>query len=32
MEQTALRPKPMPGREPGPGTAPDGVRRPHAGR
>ncbi|WP_193776584.1 PDZ domain-containing protein [Streptomyces sp. E2N166] len=32
MEQTALRPKPMPGREPGTGTAPDGVRRPHAGR
>ncbi|MBQ1101090.1 PDZ domain-containing protein [Streptomyces sp. b94] len=32
MEQTALRPKPMPGREPGPGTAPDGVRRPHPGR
>ncbi|MFE1027414.1 PDZ domain-containing protein [Streptomyces sp. NPDC058818] len=32
MEQTALRPKPMPGQEPGPGTEPDGVRRPHAGR
>jgi membrane-associated protease RseP (regulator of RpoE activity) len=31
MEQTALRPKPMPGQEPGAGTAPDGVRRPHAG-
>ncbi|MFD7064588.1 PDZ domain-containing protein [Streptomyces sp. NPDC059906] len=32
MEQTALRPKPMPGRDPGPGTEPDGARRPHAGR
>ncbi|WP_217167484.1 PDZ domain-containing protein [Streptomyces sp. AC512_CC834] len=32
MEQTALRPKPMPGREPGPGTTPDSARRPHAGR
>ncbi|MFG2680871.1 PDZ domain-containing protein [Streptomyces sp. NPDC048392] len=32
MEQTALRPKPMPGREPGPGTAPDTARRPHTGR
>ncbi|MEU3894608.1 PDZ domain-containing protein [Streptomyces sp. NPDC045251] len=26
MEQTALRPKPMPGREPGAGTTPDGDR------
>ncbi|MFA3876135.1 PDZ domain-containing protein [Streptomyces sp. MMCC 100] len=32
MEQTALRPKPMPGRDPGPGTEPDTARRPHAGR
>ncbi|MEU7400641.1 MULTISPECIES: PDZ domain-containing protein [unclassified Streptomyces] len=32
MEQTALRPKPMPGREPGPGAEPDTARRPHAGR
>ncbi|WP_399891059.1 PDZ domain-containing protein [Streptomyces sp. BBFR51] len=32
MEQTALRPKPMPGREPCPGTTPDTARRPHAGR
>lgn len=32
MEQTALRPKPMPGREPGAGTTPDPARRPHAGR
>ncbi|MFB7089234.1 PDZ domain-containing protein [Streptomyces sp. NPDC056296] len=34
MEQTALRPKPMPGQETGAGTVsdPDGVRRPHAGR
>ncbi|MFD4263529.1 PDZ domain-containing protein [Streptomyces sp. NPDC058534] len=32
MEQTALRPKPMPGREPAAGTEPDGPRRPHAGR
>ncbi|MET9352520.1 PDZ domain-containing protein [Streptomyces sp. NPDC006617] len=32
MEQTALRPKPMPGRDPGPGTEPDGARRPQAGR
>ncbi|CAL9631720.1 PDZ domain-containing protein [Streptomyces sp. enrichment culture] len=32
MEQTALRPKPMPGREPGTGTAPDTVRHPHPGR
>jgi membrane-associated protease RseP (regulator of RpoE activity) len=31
MEQTALRPKPMPGRDPGPGTAPDTTRHPHAG-
>ncbi|MGX1911358.1 PDZ domain-containing protein [Streptomyces phaeochromogenes] len=33
MEQTALRPKPMPGREPGGGRpAPRPVRRPHAAR
>ncbi|MEU0225837.1 PDZ domain-containing protein [Streptomyces sp. NPDC006284] len=32
MEQTALRPKPMPGREPRAGTAPADVRRPHTGR
>ncbi|MFF3942219.1 PDZ domain-containing protein [Streptomyces phaeofaciens] len=33
MEQTALRPKPMPGQEPGGGTEPDGRgRRPHAAR
>ncbi|CAL9590968.1 PDZ domain-containing protein [Streptomyces sp. enrichment culture] len=32
MEQTALRPKPMPGREPGGGTAPVPARRPHAAR
>lgn len=32
MEQTALRPKPMPGQEPGGGTAPVPVRRPHAAR
>ncbi|MBQ0884794.1 PDZ domain-containing protein [Streptomyces sp. RM72] len=32
MEQTALRPKPMPGRDPGPGTEPDTARRPHTGR
>ncbi|MDQ1025355.1 membrane-associated protease RseP (regulator of RpoE activity) [Streptomyces umbrinus] len=33
MEQTALRPKPMPGREPGGGRpAPGTVRRPHAAR
>lgn len=32
MEQTALRPKPMPGRDPGPGTEPDGARRPPTGR
>ncbi|MFH8439921.1 PDZ domain-containing protein [Streptomyces sp. NPDC018026] len=32
MEQTALRPKPMPGRDPGPGTEPDGARHPHPGR
>ncbi|MER7052789.1 MULTISPECIES: PDZ domain-containing protein [unclassified Streptomyces] len=31
MEQTALRPKPMPGQEPGAGTAPDTARRPRAG-
>ncbi|HZF92952.1 PDZ domain-containing protein [Streptomyces sp.] len=32
MEQTALRPKPMPGQEPG-GSRPDGpARRPHAAR
>ncbi|WP_077797896.1 PDZ domain-containing protein [Streptomyces sp. JHA26] len=32
MEQTALRPKPMPGREPGAGTTPGPVRCPHAAR
>ncbi|MFC8087946.1 PDZ domain-containing protein [Streptomyces sp. NPDC057340] len=36
MEQTALRPKPMPGRDPGPGTEShtesDGARRPYPGR
>lgn len=33
MEQTALRPKPMPGQEPGTGERPSGgVRRPHAAR
>ncbi|MFI1163555.1 PDZ domain-containing protein [Streptomyces sp. NPDC020801] len=32
MEQTALRPKPMPGQVPGGGTAPGRVRRPHATR
>ncbi|MFG3154736.1 PDZ domain-containing protein [Streptomyces sp. NPDC048219] len=32
MEQTALRPKPMPGREPGTGGTPVPVRRPHAAR
>ncbi|MFB6753205.1 PDZ domain-containing protein [Streptomyces sp. NPDC056353] len=32
MEQTALRPKPMPGRDPGPGTEPDTGSRPQAGR
>ncbi|MFJ8148961.1 PDZ domain-containing protein [Streptomyces sp. NPDC096048] len=34
MEHTALRPKPMPGQEPGGGTVPDpdGVRHPHPGR
>ncbi|CAM5327398.1 PDZ domain-containing protein OS=Streptomyces tendae OX=1932 GN=GUR47_31605 PE=4 SV=1 [Streptomyces tendae] len=32
MEQTALRPKPMPGRDPGPGTEPGTDRRPHPGR
>ncbi|WP_406441583.1 PDZ domain-containing protein [Streptomyces sp. NBC_01613] len=31
MEQTALRPKPMPGRKPGGGTKP-AARRPHAAR
>jgi len=30
MEQTALRPKPMPGGEPGGGTEPGTVRHPHA--
>ncbi|MCD7437186.1 PDZ domain-containing protein [Streptomyces lincolnensis] len=32
MEQTALRPKPMPGQDPGGGTGPTPVRRPHAAR
>ncbi|MER8010033.1 PDZ domain-containing protein [Streptomyces sp. NPDC094149] len=33
MEQTALRPKPMPGQDPGGGAAPEArVRRPHAVR
>ncbi|MEU8792271.1 PDZ domain-containing protein [Streptomyces sp. NPDC048643] len=33
MEQTALRPKPMPGQEPGTGERhPGGVRRPHAAK
>ncbi|WP_327400495.1 PDZ domain-containing protein [Streptomyces sp. NBC_01288] len=32
MEQTALRPKPMPGQEPGDGTKPGAGRRPHAAR
>ncbi|MFI6460363.1 PDZ domain-containing protein [Streptomyces sp. NPDC050538] len=32
MEQTALRPKPMPGQEPGDGIKPGGPRRPHAAR
>ncbi|MGW3103545.1 PDZ domain-containing protein [Streptomyces sp. NPDC001100] len=32
MEQTALRPKPMPGQEPGDGTKPATGRRPHAAR
>ncbi|MFJ3417839.1 MULTISPECIES: PDZ domain-containing protein [unclassified Streptomyces] len=32
MEQTALRPKPMPGQEPGDGTRPGGPRHPHAAR
>ncbi|WP_416963942.1 PDZ domain-containing protein [Streptomyces sp. Agncl-13] len=32
MEQTALRPKPMPGQEPGGGTKPGAGRRPHAAR
>ncbi|MFJ6074170.1 PDZ domain-containing protein [Streptomyces sp. NPDC093065] len=32
MEQTALRPKPMPGRDPGPGTGPGTAGPPRAGR
>jgi membrane-associated protease RseP (regulator of RpoE activity) len=32
MEQTALRPKPMPGQEPGGGTKSGPARRPHAAR
>ncbi|WP_369180352.1 PDZ domain-containing protein [Streptomyces mutabilis] len=32
MEQTALRPKPMPGQDPGAGAAPDGDRPPPGGR
>ncbi|MEV0905277.1 PDZ domain-containing protein [Streptomyces hokutonensis] len=32
MEQTALRPKPMPGQESGDGTKPGTTRRPHAAR
>lgn len=32
MEQTALRPKPMPGQEPGGGTRAAAARRPHAAR
>ncbi|WP_405694774.1 PDZ domain-containing protein [Streptomyces coelicoflavus] len=32
MEQTALRPKPMPGRDPGPGTGPDTTGPCRAGR
>ncbi|MGH1553869.1 PDZ domain-containing protein [Streptomyces sp. L7] len=32
MEQTALRPKPMPGQEPGDGSKPGTTRRPHAAR
>ncbi|MFJ5302485.1 PDZ domain-containing protein [Streptomyces sp. NPDC088350] len=32
MEQTALRPKPMPGQDPGDGTKPATGRRPHAAR
>ncbi|WP_282700396.1 PDZ domain-containing protein [Streptomyces sp. CC219B] len=32
MEQTALRPKPMPGQEPGGGKRPGPARRPHAAR
>ncbi|MFJ4832531.1 PDZ domain-containing protein [Streptomyces sp. NPDC088747] len=32
MEQTALRPKPMPGQEPGGGRPAAGTRRPHAAR
>ncbi|MEV5811751.1 PDZ domain-containing protein [Streptomyces mutabilis] len=31
MEQTALRPKPMPGQDPGAGVAPDGDRPPPGG-
>ncbi|GGQ16540.1 PDZ domain-containing protein [Streptomyces mutabilis] len=31
MEHTALRPKPMPGQDPGAGTAPDGDRPPPGG-
>ncbi|MDN3247137.1 membrane-associated protease RseP (regulator of RpoE activity) [Streptomyces sp. DSM 42143] len=31
MEQTALRPKPMPGQDPGAGAAPDGDRPPPGG-
>ncbi|NUR43273.1 MAG: PDZ domain-containing protein, partial [Streptomyces sp.] len=32
MEQTALRPKPMPGQESGGGSRPGPARRPHAAR
>jgi membrane-associated protease RseP (regulator of RpoE activity) len=32
MEQTALRPKPMPGQDPGGSPTPDPIRRPHAAR
>ncbi|MEU6347776.1 PDZ domain-containing protein [Streptomyces sp. NPDC047072] len=32
MEQTVLRPKPMPGQEPGGGRKPGSARRPHAAR
>jgi hypothetical protein len=32
MEQTALRPKPLPGQEPCGGTRPGPARRPHAAR
>ncbi|MFI9168157.1 PDZ domain-containing protein [Streptomyces lincolnensis] len=32
MEQTALRPKPMPGQDPGGGTGPAPARHPHAAR